>query len=189
MTELADKGTKRETKMTEQEIVSYLKENKTKGIAFAFMPEEVRDWVNDASRKIVYLIFKSGLWEELPVEATANEEDVFALPDSFQIKQEPQSGWVEFEIKSEVFDYDDRVFDWWDWGCFLNYCKGYNTDDFTAFGGWQYEGSESWFMTPRLAVISPNLTIYQDNYNPNNYAECECKPAIPIRIRFWREAK
>ena len=171
--------------MTEQEIVKYLKDNKSKGVAFAFMPKEVQDWVNDASRKIVYLIFKSGLWEDLPIEATANEEDVFALPDSFQIQQEKKDGWVEFEIKSGVFDYDDRVFDWWDWGCFLNYCKGFNTDDFTSFGGWQYEDSKRWYLAPAVKLNDGDLW---NSYFVIGESQ-DATPVIPVKIRFWREAK
>lgn len=30
--------------MTEQEIINYLRENGTKGVVFAFMPEEVKEW-------------------------------------------------------------------------------------------------------------------------------------------------
>lgn len=58
--------------MKEQEIIEYLKQNKEKGVAFAFMPKEVQDWINNASRKIVYLIFKSGLVDGLQLLVLKN---------------------------------------------------------------------------------------------------------------------
>lgn len=171
--------------MTEQEIIDFLKKNKETGIAFAFMPEEVQDWVNDSSRKIVYLIFKGGLWEDLPIEATANEEDVFALPDSFQIKQELQGGWVEFEIKDGEFfiKYENDLvrYHWSEWNYVLvNSC--HYKEKFTTFGGWQYKDCDGWFTSPQIE----NENGYQENHFSN---DGECKPAIPTKIRFWRESR
>ena len=41
--------------MKEQEIVDYLKENRTKGVAFGFMPNEVREWVETSSIYILLI--------------------------------------------------------------------------------------------------------------------------------------
>lgn len=168
--------------MTEQEIVEYLKNNRTKGVAFGFMPEEVKEWCSKNDSNLVYYSV-NGTWFSGDNRSIFDMNEIVALPDSFQIKQEPQSGWVEFEIKSGVFDYDDRCFDWWDWGCFLNYCKGCNTDNFTDFGGWQYEGFLSWYMQPMLCGKGnkKELRNYEDNHE-------ESTPAIPVKIRFWRKA-
>lgn len=176
--------------MTEKEIVSFLKANKHQGIAYPFYPDAVKEWIDNHWYMIIEycynLISNSYHWvKHHDNEPAVASNDVYALPEDFELPpkpQKPQSGWVEFEIKSEVFDYDDRVFDWWDWGCFLNYCKGCNTDDFTAFGGWQYKEE------PNLWTLSP--MVGKDDSVQNFYgADLTVKPAIPVKIRFWREAK
>lgn len=166
--------------MTEQEIVDYLKENKTKGVAFGFMPEEVKEWCSKNDSNLVYYTV-NGTWLSGDNRSIFDMNEIVALPDTYELPiAKNKSGWVEFEIKSGVFDYDDRVFDWWDYGCFLNYCKGCNTDYFTVFGGWQYKGNEGWFTTPQVEI--------DDGCLSNNYC-LEAKGVIPVKIRFWREAK
>ena len=190
--------------MIEQEIVNYLKENLNKGVAFGFMPEEVKDWC-EIHPSNIFRVFtqydgkenKNGMWKTISNENYEMvSDDIICLPDNYTLPQKPSGEWVEFEIRNGFFKYLDWSFQWFDWGDFLKFIFerkfSQNNKDFgyfTAFGGWQYENSDSWLMTPRLAVTSPYLAIYQDNYNPNNYAECErkeCKPAIPVKIRFWK---
>lgn len=178
--------------MNEQEIVSYLKANRNQGIAYPFYPDAVKEWIDNHWYVIIEyrynLISNFYHWvKHHDNEPAVASNDVYALPEDFELPpkpQKPQSGWVEFEIKSGVFTYDGRCFDWWDWGCFLNYCKGCNTDNFTDFGGWQYEGFLSWYMQPMLRGKGnkKELRNYEDNHE-------ESTPAIPVKIRFWREVK
>ena len=74
--------------MTEQEIIECLKGNKTKGVAYLFLPEEVRDWVHDKLFDKILLVLDSMgnfiLFEDVE-EGLINTDDydniVFALPD------------------------------------------------------------------------------------------------------------
>jgi len=40
--------------MTENEIIKYLKENKNKGMAFGFMPDEVQKWCDNNKTKLKF---------------------------------------------------------------------------------------------------------------------------------------
>ena len=78
-------------KMTEQEIINILKENKTKGVAYLFMPEEVSEWVwkHLTEPRLLYLNPR-GDWEEFNARCTDDyeyENVVFALPDDYKVKE------------------------------------------------------------------------------------------------------
>lgn len=173
--------------MTEQEIINTLKENKTKGIAYLFLSEEVWEWIGENFRdpKLMYLA-PNGKWEPFS-ETDFDDYDnvVFALPDYYKVKQELSGEWVEFEIEDFCFAYSHSVgtshlFDWFDWGFFLKASKKQGWG-FTAFGGWQYESNGYWLTEPHVIGKEVLLTTLTD-YNE------DCKPAIPKKIRFWREA-
>lgn len=179
--------------MTEQEIINILKDNKRNGIAFGFLPDEV---IRFALKHKENLKFhdSEGFWIDTECQHKEGYEisihEIVCLPKDFELKEKMQGEWVEFEIDNEGFFISDKNVKCM-WPCWSDFLFDSRHREYTAFGGWQYENSDSWLMTPRLAVISPNVTIYQDNYNSKNYAECECKeckPAIPVKIRFWREA-
>lgn len=40
--------------MTENEIIDYLKENATKGVAFGFMPKDVQKWCKDHRNEPIF---------------------------------------------------------------------------------------------------------------------------------------
>lgn len=78
--------------MTEQEIINILKENKTKGVAYLFMPEEVSEWVwkHLAEPKLLYLNPR-GDWKEFNaryLDDYSYENVIFALPDDYKVKEE-----------------------------------------------------------------------------------------------------
>lgn len=83
--------------MTEQEIVNCLKENKKKGIAFCFMPEDVWDWVREQldEPKLLYLN-TSGDWKSVEdVDFDDFDNFVFALCGDYELPQKPSGEWVE----------------------------------------------------------------------------------------------
>ena len=183
--------------MTEQEIIDYLKQNRTKGVAFGFMPKEVRDWCcNRPNYCNDFLQYKNGAWRDeycfvnpKDIKEMASEEIIIlALPYSFQIQQKQQKkkgSWKEFEIepykdKAYRFSADNRAFNWFDWQYFLQYSLDCNLG-FTAFGGWQYKDCDTWFLTPQITMQSHYYNLCTKDDEP--------KPAIPIKIRFWRESK
>ena len=176
--------------MTEQEIINYLKENKSKGIAFAFMPEEVQKWAKENSRELCcynqpiesteYEWMRDGSYKQI------NQDGLYALPDEFEEKK--PSGWVEFEINERgqfIVNLKTRYYlNWFEWWRLLEKSMDYNYC-FTAFGGWQYKDSFIWTTEPQVQVG-----------RGNNYSSCYCekeqgedytvKPAIPVKIRFWK---
>lgn len=43
--------------MTELEIINYLKENGTKGVAYGFMPQDVRKWCKDHRHEPIFQVY------------------------------------------------------------------------------------------------------------------------------------
>lgn len=172
--------------MTEQEVIEYLKENKNKGIALLFVPEDVLDWINNnySNPKLLYLA-PNGRWEKFS-ETDFDDYDnvVFALPDYYELPQKPSGEWVEFEIDQRgnfhcFKDNDMHYFFWTNWGIFL---KAFS-DEYTAFGGWKFKDCEAWYITPQVFLDDHHVIVtFKGEGN-------SVKPAIPCKIRFWREAK
>ena len=176
--------------MTEQEIVSYLKENKTKGIAFAFMPNRVREWA-EIHCSDIFMIYSKRKWEEIAqADYVIENDDIICLPDNYELKKLEKTGeWVEFEIdEGGNFEYNSirftGVYYWWDWQKFLTDAND-NGLCFTDFGGYLYAGCNDWFMTPRIFYNNRLLDHYQKIEIDGKIV----KPAIPVKIRFWREIK
>ena len=168
--------------MTEQEIINYLKENKNKGVIYLFMPKEVQNWlcINYKNPKLLYLTQK-GEWKSFFKFFNDHNNVVgFSLPDDYEAKEKSKGGWVEFEIDEEG-DFCDK-YAWWDWNEFLSKAKSYQCVKYTAFGGWQYESNGYWLTEPHV-IGKEGLLTTLTNYND------DCRPAIPIKIRFWREIK
>ena len=135
--------------MKEQEIVNILKENKKKGVAYMFLPEEVWNWISENfyNPNLLYLD-SMGKWQ-YSKDADFDDYDnvVFTLPDMFDLPPKPQTGeWVEFEINEKgqflvIFTQGLRYyFNWFQWWRLLEKSIDYNYG-FTAFGGWQYESN------------------------------------------------
>lgn len=178
--------------MTEQEIINVLKENKTKGIAYLFLPEEVWKWIGENlnNPKLLYLA-PNGKWESFS-ETDFDDFDniVFALPDYYQVKKEPSGEWVEFKINKNgyftAYDVDDNdhqislSFGWHQWSEFLD-CSCKHGLDFTTFGGWQYENCDTWFMCP---MMSEKGVSYHNTDRKKDYVG-----AVPTKIRFWKESR
>lgn len=162
--------------MTEQEIIEYLKENRLIGVAFKFIPSEVKEWVieNYKNLKLLYLT-AGGRWgfsHQTDFSDYANL--VFALNDDYELPKEPSGEWVVFEIDKdgEYHLCSDEHYHWSEWNNTLreNYCN--SSFRLTAFGGWQYDDGGCWHTCPTF-----------------KHSDEGDKPAIPIRIRFWRENK
>lgn len=85
--------------MTEQEIIKYLKDNKTEGRIFRFMPEEVRKWCRNHYSTLHYFVYEVGIFESMNIsngdEICANE--IVALPDEYEI--EVPTVFLKFNIE------------------------------------------------------------------------------------------
>jgi len=182
--------------MTEQEIVSYLKENKDKGIASGFLPEDVRAWAFIAPISI-FRFFDGKEWikSEKPF---IRYNDIICLPDNYEAKKEQKGEWVDFDInKNGDFEIsgieNDKnitiIYNWTQWDKpirdnasknFINGC--------CAFGGWQYPDSSYWSTYPQVKQGQGNnySSYYCEKEQGEDY---QTNPAIPVKIRFWREIK
>ena len=166
--------------MTEQEIIKYLKENKNEGRILSFMPEEVQKWCEEHKKEL--LVWQSERWYKFDADDICTD-DAVTLPDDYEINGE----WDEYDIKDGQFYEETRglFYTWHEWSKCMS-----DNPRFTAFGGWQYADSNTWFMTPKLKIIIANSISYKDSDAVGNYcttpSEVRCRPAIPVRIRFWK---
>lgn len=175
--------------MTEKEIVEYLKNNRTKGVAFGFMPEEVQLWVRNLVHIRQCIRFEDEEWKTLfttNIWDKCDYSQILALPEDFELAEETEVGWFEYEIdkngnfySADADDEDGRYYHWSEW----NTCLANNKDNLIGFGGWQYENSYSWYMTPQIK----SFDAYSCFAAPGD--KIPPKPAIPTKIRFWREAR
>lgn len=181
--------------MNEQEIIQCLKDNKKNGIAFDFLPEDVRNWITDKvsnGEAGGFLRYNpGGSWSEIkgwqiPIDTV----DIICLPDSYGVVEDQKPGWVEFDIdKDGYFKYEESkknivigVFKWYNWQKFLDYAGNLGIP-FTGFGGWMYENDGEWITTPMFQTRDDcGIPHYVSRF----YTDA-AGPAGPVKIRFWRE--
>lgn len=83
--------------------------------------------------------------------------------------------WEEFNIEDGGFFLaEGSNYLWWQWCRFLDM----NGEKYNAFGGWLHPDDDDWCMIP-MCYIDNQLCTYCDR-------DKTTKPAIPIKIRFWR---
>lgn len=174
--------------MTEQEIISYLKENRKKGTAFAFMPEDVQKWCEEHCDETIFHIF-SDTWLTLKSTIFCEPQGIYCLPTAYKPEPEFEPDWEEFPIDTEGFfcvrkGVDSIYYHWWQWTKFLdeNYVR------YNDFGGWVYEAPLSNGEKTEVLVTSPRILERSKDLssliilNGKN----ESKPAYPTKILFWR---
>ena len=174
-----------EQKLTEKEIVKYLKENRTKGVGFIFMPREVRIWTTSNISRVDCYDSSSNKWDNA-FHYKFYYSNIYSLPEDFELEEKPQGEWVEFEIDQKgnfhcFMNGDMHYFFWANWNAFLTEA---DSSGYTAFGGWQYGDDPRWYLAPAVELADGT---FWNSYVIN--VTGEVKPAIPTRIRFWREAK
>ena len=74
--------------MTEQEIIKYLKDNKTEGRIFLFMPEEVRKWCRKHYSSLHYYVYEDGIFESMFISNGDDicDNEIIGLPDNYEIE-------------------------------------------------------------------------------------------------------
>ena len=190
--------------MIESEIVDFLKDNKKNGIAFAFMPEEVRNWMKTQSITNFNIYGYDSMtheckWHEItnPDYKINYENDVYCLNQNYELKSENKTGeWVEFDIdKNGDFEVcgiaNDKnstiIYNWSQWNKpirdnaaknFINGC--------CAFGGWlygnQHEPIPKWYLHPCVAPVDVDGSVYTSYTDGDK----KIKGIVPTKIRFWR---
>lgn len=163
--------------MTEKEIIQYLKDNKKNGIIYAFMPEDVKNWIQQKCFNVELLIWCNSDWEVLHGDETFDEDRLIALPENFRIETEIE--YEDFDINEDgYFTIDGFHYLWCCWQDFLmEYSPRY-----INFGGWQYDGCDDWFMNPHIFYNDRLL----EHYKKMEIDGKKVKPIIPIKIRFFK---
>ena len=183
--------------MNENEIIEYLKQNKEKGIAFNFMPSEVREWCEEHKDESIFNVYYSDGWNIIKSGITCCYAGIYSLPDDYEQKTEFKPHWEEFDIDKNGFFVEEqvnthvspRVYHWWQWTRFLSDHDAKYND----FGGWVYEDpisedgkkAELLVTSPRILKRGRGLTSCLLFSNGKNEAE----PAYPAKILFWRYAE
>ncbi len=165
-------------KMTEQEIINALKENKNEGKVLSFMPEDIQKWCEEHKKKL--LVWQSNSWYKFDADDICTD-DAVTLPDDYKVKQEQTGEWIVCEIKkNDCFFINGHYYHWSEW----NTCLTQNHDWLKAFGGWKFKEYKSWHVDPILEVVTEKETFPVTSYVPLE----EVKPLTPEKIRFWRES-
>ncbi len=179
-----------EQKLTEKEIVKYLKENRTKGVGFIFMPREVRIWTTSNISRVDCYDSSSNKWDNA-FHYKFYYSNIYSLPEDFELEEKPQGEWIDFDIDDEgyfhpIFTGPDGkiVRDKYFFFERTDFLSHYHDEGYTAFGGWQYGDDPRWYLAPAVELADGT---FWNSYVIN--VTGEVKPAIPTRIRFWREAK
>lgn len=179
--------------MTENEIIQILKDNKRNGIAFGFLPDEVIQFALKHKENLKFHD-SEGFWIDTECQHKEGYDisihEIVCLPEDYELKKIEKTGeWIEFEIDENgcyKILYTDMRFHWSEWNKPLwVYEKDENRSWYlTAFGGWQYKNCDAWYMYPMILL------------GDDRYVTCvfkgevsDVKPAIPVKIRFWRISK
>lgn len=171
--------------MTEQEIIDYLKENKTRGVAFAFMPSEVQKWCENNLLKTDIPFRKLGRspsfeplsWGKLSYDEPFYRECVYSLLDDYEPKFEPD--WQEFEIDEDGYFYSPNG-----WRYYYNENVRFEVENavkFKGFGGWLLD--DHWYNCLPVSAKNESFPFIIASVTSINE---QAKPMFPTKIRFWR---
>lgn len=167
--------------MNEQQIVDYLKENFTRGVAFRFMPNEVQRWCMKHRDEDIFFRFSEEYgWGSKQLKICCLNSSVYALDHDYELKPEFfKQDWVEFEIdENGMFSFEGKRYYYREDARF----EIENRDKFKGFGGW-LSCDGNWRTYPALYREIDDIACY------NGSCDCECEPAVPLKIRFWRLKK
>ena len=181
--------------MNKKEIIEYLKQNKEKGVVFAFMSQDVRDWCMTHRNDPIFNIYFSDGWNIIRSGINCCYSGIYCLPEDYEIEPEFKAHWEEFDIDKNGFFVEEqvnthvspRVYHWWQWTRFLSDHDAKYND----FGGWVYE--MSLFGGGKTEVLATSPHFLDDDEELSSYIRLnnkdKVKPAYPTKILFWRYAE
>ena len=188
--------------MTENEIIQILKDNKEKGIAFGFLPDEVIQFALKHKENLKFHD-SEGFWIDTECQHKEGYEisihEIVCLTEDFELKKKSEGECVEFEISHQgsfFLQYKNKYgsdcsyhFHWSQWEEFLSYCWNYDLP-YNAFGGWLYDKTGDWVLSPQVGLIddSGRAPFILNSYT-YRYEKERIIPVFPIKIRFWRISK
>lgn len=171
--------------MNNKEIVDYLIKNRDNGVAYRWMPEDVKVWLTVYRSKI-----SNGLLEYYDADKSDwmpvfNSTKPFGADMILSLDKEYNvcvGEWVEFDIDTEGCFYPEggeKVYYYW-----LDYAEFIkdNMKEYKHFGGWYFDGK--WCMCPQ--VQSNERDLFSDFYVDS--IKDKVLPMMPTKIRFWKDA-
>lgn len=185
--------------MTEQEIITYLKENRKRGVAFAFMSSEVQEWCRKHFSERIFYIVDDGAWSRKETSILCCPDSIYCIDKDYEPFKSFKSDWQEFDIDdSGCFEFEGKKYYYREDTLF----ETENRNKFKGFGGWLYTegGHQIWSMTPRISVCDSDIAWSEPDIKGEHQncsmtprsdvawaeSDIEAKPATPIKIRFWR---
>lgn len=166
--------------MTEQEIISCLKENRKKGVAFAFMPSEVQEWCAKHFSERIFYIVDEGKWGCKETSIMCSPDSLYCLDADYEPEPQFKPHYEEFDVNENGFFHimkgsDLIYYHWFNWQRFIEE----NFDNYNNFGGWLYD-----------KLWSTNVLIMTD-IDKREMSEYSGKdktvvPVTPTKIKFWR---
>lgn len=165
--------------INEQAIIKYLKENKYKGVAFGFMPQDVKDWCLKHRFDKFLNVFDDDAWIVPDSALLCYSSDIYCLPEDYEPKHEFKHDWEEFKIDEDgYFEFNGKKYYYREDARF----ETENRDKFKGFGGWLCADGK-WRTYPVL------YEEIGDNACFGGVGGCDCEPAVGTKIRFWRYKK
>lgn len=167
--------------MDENEIIEYLKDNRGKGVMFAFMPEAVRRWCHEHEDEPVFCFYSVNSWSEEGVRSFYNEVS-YCLVKNYAPRRDFDGFFEEFEIDDlGYFFYKGHKYYYREDAKF----ETEHSDKYKGFGGWLYEMPNCDTEKCQMWTMAPQIVVGKYLYTWTERDE-DCGPAIPKKIRFWR---
>jgi hypothetical protein len=162
------------------EIIRELKANKTGLRTLDYLTKDTQTLVlSGASVKGLLFLNDIGMWVETGTLEKKFGYKRYALPEDYQeIPEPPEGEWVELSIHNDGTYVIGGFARHWD-------CIGrFHMDGkLYTFGGWKFEG-RPYYTTDRYGTDTDGTDT-----NGRIYWGCDTweRPAVPVKIRFWKE--
>lgn len=158
--------------INEQAIIKYLKENKYKGVAFGFMPQDAKDWCLKHRDDRILDVFDDDAWIVPDSALLCYSSDIYCLPEDYEQKSQFKPYLQEFEIDEDgCFEFEGKHYYYREDARF----ETENRDRFKGFGGWLCADGE-WRTYQALYWHIGDVECYNgtcsDNCEPVNICFC-----------------
>lgn len=167
--------------MTEEEIITYLKDNRVKGVAFDFMPRKVRDWCGEHRDEKIFNKFVNSGWLTSKITIHCDLDSIYCLSEDYKPKAQFEPHWEEFDIDKDGFFHIKResniiYYHWFNWQKFLRE----NFDNYKNFGGWLFD--DKLWCTKVLMTDIADCGLFGSVPKDDKTSV----PVTPTKIKFWR---
>lgn len=166
--------------MNENEIISYLKENRKNGVIYDFMPSDVRCWCSEHRDESIFYFYSTGYGWHYRCSIDCNGTSVYTLPEDYEPEPQFKPHYEEFDVNENGFFHimkgsDLIYYHWFNWQKFIEE----NFDKYNNFGGWLY--NDKLWSTKVLMTDIAERELYGSVAKDKTVV-----PVTPTKIKFWR---